>query len=140
VSDCAAFPLNTFRDTNYWVTPLWGYNFTGFLQPVDNAPTVNVARVGSVIPVKFSLDGNQGLGIFQPGYPRVITGSCSTRATPDPIESTVTAGGSSLQYDATANQYNYVWKTSSNWAGTCVKFELGLKDGSSHTFLVQFKK
>jgi hypothetical protein len=139
-TNCAAFPVNTFRDTNYWVTPLWGYDFAGFFQPVDNAPTLNVAKAGSAIPVKFSLGGNQGLDIFQTDYPRVTTVSCSASAPEDVIESTVMAGGSSLQYDATANQYSYVWKTSSSWAGTCKKFELGLNDGSTHTFLAEFKK
>jgi hypothetical protein len=56
------------------------------------------------------------------------------------IETTVTAGGSSLQFDPTTNQYSYIWKTSSNWVDTCMKFELGLNDGSTHTFLVEFKK
>jgi hypothetical protein len=139
-TNCAVFPVNTYRDSNYWVTPLWAYNFSGFFQPVDNAPTLNVAKAGSAIPVKFSLGANQGLDIFQPGYPRVTPVSCSTSAPTDAIETTVTAGGTSLQYDSTANQYNYVWKTSSNWAATCVQFDLGLNDGSSHTFLVQFKK
>lgn len=139
-STCAVFPVNTFRDTNYWVTPLWGYDFSGFFQPVDNAPTLNVAKAGSGIPVKFSLGGNQGLDVFQAGYPRVTTMSCSTSAPEDVIETTVTAGGSSLQYDATTNQYTYVWKTSSSWAGTCQRFDLGLNDGSTHTFLVEFKK
>jgi hypothetical protein len=139
-TNCAVFPVNTFRDSNYWVTPLWGYDFSGFFQPVDNTPTLNVAKAGSGIPVKFSLGGNQGLDIFQAGYPKVTTVSCSTSAPEDVIETTVTAGGSSLQYDATANQYSYVWKTSSSWAGTCMKFDLGLNDGSTHTFLVEFKK
>jgi hypothetical protein len=137
---CAVFPVNTYRDTNYWVTPLWQYNFSGFFQPVDNAPMLNVAKAGSAIPVKFSLGGDQGLNIFQAGYPQVTTVSCNTGAPTDVIETTVTAGSSSLQYDPTANQYTYVWKTNSNWAGTCVQFELGLNDGSSHTFLAQFKK
>jgi hypothetical protein len=79
-TNCAVFPVNTYRDSNYWVTPLWGYNFSGFFQPVDNAPTLNVARAGSAIPVKFSLGGNQGLDIFQTGYPRVTTVSCSASA------------------------------------------------------------
>jgi hypothetical protein len=139
-TNCAVFPVNTYRDTNYWVTPLWGYNFSGFFQPVDNAPMVNVAKAGSAIPVKFSLGGNQGLGIFQTGYPKVTTVNCSTNAPTDVIETTVTAGGSSLQYDPTADQYSYVWKTASNSAGTCAQFDLGLNDGSTHTFLVQFKK
>jgi hypothetical protein len=139
-TNCVVFPVNTYRDINYWVTPLWGYNFSGFFQPVDNAPTLNVAKAGSAIPVKFSLGGNQGLDIFQPGYPRVTTVSCSDTGPPDAIETTVTAGGSSLQYDSTSNQYSYVWKTSSNLAGTCVQFDLGLNDGSTHTFLVQLKK
>lgn len=139
-TNCAVFPVNTYRDTNYWVTPLWGYTFSGFFQPVDNTPTLNVAKAGSAIPVKFGLSGDQGLDIFRTGYPRVTTVSCSTSAPTDAIETTVTAGGSSLQYDSTANQYNYVWKTNPNWAGTCVQFDLGLNDGSTHTFLVQFKK
>ena len=139
-TNCAAFPVNTYRDSNYWVTPLWGYNFAGFFQPIDNAPTLNVAKAGSAIPVKFSLGGDQGLNIFQPGYPQTTTVSCSTGAPTDAIETTVTAGGSSLQYDATADQYSYVWKTNSTLAGLCVQFNLGLNDGSAHSFLVQFKK
>jgi hypothetical protein len=139
-TNCAVFPVNTYRDSNYWVTPLWAYNFSGFFQPVDNTPTLNVAKAGSAIPVKFSLGGNQGLDVFAPGYPRVTTVSCGTNAPTDVIETTVTAGGSSLQYDSTANQYTYVWKTTSSWAGTCMQFDLGLNDGSAHTFLVQFKK
>jgi hypothetical protein len=80
------------------------------------------------------------LDVFQAGYPRVTTVSCSTSAPEDVIETTVTAGGSSLQYNATTNQYTYVWKTSSSWVGTCQRFDLGLNDGSTHTFLVEFKK
>jgi hypothetical protein len=137
---CAVFPTNTYEDTNYWVTPLWtNYNFSGFFQPVDNTPTLNVAKAGSAIPVKFSLGGNQGLNIFQAGYPRMIPIACNGSLPTDPIEQTVTAGGSSLQYDSTADQYTYVWKTPSTATG-CVQFDLGLNDGSSHTFLVQYKK
>ena len=136
---CAVFPVNTYRDINYWVTPLWGYNFSGFFQPVDNAPTVNVAKAGSAIPIKFSLGGDQGLNIFQSGYPGVRPVSCSTSAPTDAIETTVTAGASALQYDPTADQYTYVWKTSSSWSKTCMQFDLGLNDGTTHTFLVSFK-
>ena len=46
------------------------YNFSGFFQPVDNLPTLNAVKAGQAIPVKFSLNGDQGLSIFAAGYPR----------------------------------------------------------------------
>jgi hypothetical protein len=70
----------------------------------------------------------------------VTTVSCSTGAPTGATQTTVTAGASSLQYDPAAGQYTYVWKTSANWAGTCVQFDLGLIDGSTHIFLLQLKK
>ena len=111
--------------------------FTGFFAPVDNPPTVNVAKAGSAIPLKFSLGGNRGLAIFAPGFPRVVT----TRATGDPtdeIETTVTAGGSSLSYDASSNRYQYTWKTEKSWTG-CRRLEVQLVDGSVHVASFRFK-
>src|SRR5262249_60474748 len=67
-TNCAVFPVNTFLATNYWVTPLWQYNFSGFFQPVDNAPVLNVVKAGSAIPVKFRLRGGPGPGTL-PGSP-----------------------------------------------------------------------
>jgi len=43
-------------------------NFSGFFQPVDNLPTLNLVKAGSAIPVKFSLGGNKALSIFAAGY------------------------------------------------------------------------
>ena len=139
---CGSFPTDTYRDTNYWVSPLWStYQFTGFYQPVDNLPTVNKSKAGSAIPVKFSLGGNHGLNIFDPGYPMAIRIACPGSLSPtDQIEETVTAGGSGLIYDSTADRYVYVWKSNKSWAGMCYRFELGLIDGSSHVFEGQFTK
>jgi hypothetical protein len=53
-----------------------GYNWSGFLQPVDNLPVVNTVNAGQAIPVKFSLGGDYGLNIFASGYPKVQTVSC----------------------------------------------------------------
>ena len=137
---CNMFPTNTYRDLNYWVSPLWAYSFTGFFQPVDNG-LWNVAKAGSAIPVKFSLGGNLGLDILKAGYPTATFVPCpGASAATDAIEQTVTAGSSSLTYDTTAGQYVYVWKTNKAWAGKCVSFELGLNDDTSHSFLVQFPK
>ena len=81
--------------------------------------------------MKFSLHGNQGLNIFQTGYPRVANSTCTGDPT-DSIETTVTAGGSSLTYDSGADQYIYVWKTDKNWAGSAKRLEIVLADGTYH--------
>jgi hypothetical protein len=49
-----------------------------------------------------------------------VTNTVDDAAAPiDSVESTVTAGGSSLTYDPTRDQYTYVWKTEKAWAGQC---------------------
>jgi hypothetical protein len=113
--------------------------FTGFVQPVDNTPTVNVASAGNSIPVKFSLGVNAGLNVIQVGYPIVQQVACGSNDPLDTIEQTVTANASSLSYDAASNTYNYVWKTQSAWAGTCRQFILVLTDGSQHVANFKFK-
>jgi hypothetical protein len=107
------------------------YNFTGFFAPIDMPPVCNVVKAGQAIPVKFSLHGYQGMNIFATGYPRVINSTCVGDPT-DSIETTVTAGGSSLNYDSGADQYIYVWKTDKNWAGTAKRLEIVLADGTYH--------
>ncbi len=110
-------------------TVIW--DFAGFFSPVNNLPTINVAKAGSAVPVKFTLGGDQGLAIFATGYPRSVAEDCSSGATTDLIEETVTAGGSTLTYDG--SQYVYVWKTPSTWlVGSCHQLVIGLADGTFH--------
>lgn len=104
----------------------------GFLPPVDNLPSFNKAKAGSAIPVKFNIGGNMGMNIFASGYPRSLRIACEGGALQDDIEETVTAGSSSLKYDAESNQYIYVWKTDKSWAGTCRQLIVRLIDGSEH--------
>jgi hypothetical protein len=113
------------------------FNWTGFFRPVDNPSTMNVVRAGSAVPVKFSLSGDQGLSIFATGFPASRKITCDPVAELDTLEETVTAGGSSLSYDSSIDQYNYVWKTDKAWAGTCRQLEVKLIDGTSH--LANFK-
>ena len=116
------------------------YPFKGFFAPVDNEPTLNVAKAGSAIPVKFSLTGNQGLDIFfDATYPKSQTIACDASAPADGIESTVTAGSSSLSYDAGSDQYVYVWKTNSAWVNTCRALIVKTKDGVIHRANFKFK-
>ncbi|CAN5779480.1 hypothetical protein BH23GEM7_BH23GEM7_29610 [soil metagenome] len=116
------------------------YAFSGFFAPVDNLPTVNVAKAGSAIPVKFSLGGDQGLNIFASGYPRSQAITCDAAAPQGPVEETVTAGSSSLSYDAATDRYTYVWKTEKSWGNTCRTLTLQFTDGSTHTASFKFTK
>jgi hypothetical protein len=114
------------------------YSFSGFLQPVED-PTVaaNTARAGSAIPVRFRLGGDRGLDIFLPGYPRFEYGVCES-GTEDAIEQTVAVTASGLSYSPANDTYTYIWKTPKSLANQCGKFQLGLKDGSTHYALFRF--
>jgi len=114
------------------------FTFTGFFAPVDNPPLVNTMKAGSAVPVKFSLGGNRGLAIFAAGYPKSQPIACDSGSPTDSIEETVTAGGSSLTYDATTDQYKYVWKTDKAWKG-CRQLLLQFTDGTTKTALFQFQ-
>jgi hypothetical protein len=116
------------------------YDWAGFFRPVDNEPTVNTVKAGSAIPVKFSLGGNQGLGIFATGFPKSQKVLCESGVPQDTIEETVTAGGSSLSYDPIADQYVYVWKTEKSYAGTCRQLTVTLIDGTVHTASFNFTR
>ena len=115
------------------------YNFAGFFPPVANLPTFNVVQAGRAIPVKFSLSGNKGLGIFAPGSPSSGPIMCNSSDPATLLEETVTAGGSSLTYDPLTDQYIYVWKTEASWAGTCRQLVVELNDGSIHRANFKFK-
>ena len=109
------------------------YPFAGFFRPVDNPPVVNAVKAGAAVPVKFSLGGDLGLDIFAAGYPRVELVQCETGSAVDDVETTVTAGGSSLTYDPLAGQYIYVWKTNEAWAGSCRVLQVKFNDGELYT-------
>ena len=73
------------------------FRWAGFLQPVDNLPTINTATAGSSIPVKFSLGGDYGVSILPSGYPKVQAVACPSgggTGGSDAIEETAAAGGS----------------------------------------------
>jgi hypothetical protein len=115
------------------------FDFGGFFPPVDNPPGVNVVNSGRAIPVKFSLSGDKGLNIFAAGFPVSQQIACDDGAPASEIEQTVTAGESSLSYDAESDTYTYVWKTEDSWAGTCRQLILRLSDGSERVAYFKFK-
>jgi 2',3'-cyclic-nucleotide 2'-phosphodiesterase/3'-nucleotidase len=100
------------------------FKFTGPYPPLH--ATGNIAKAGSSIPVKFSLDGYQGKNIFAAGSPNVaLRGS----ATSVPALGTLTYS---------AGKYTFTWKTEKAWKGTTRVFSFTLVDGTTHTITVSF--
>lgn len=129
-------------NTGTWTTqvvPAGSKPFSGFFPPVSNPPVLNEVKGGQAIPVKFSLDGYQGLDIFTTGYPASQQINCITDASLNDVQQTVTAGGSSLTYDPNTDQYTYAWKTDKSWGGTCRQLTVQLTDGIAHVVNFQFK-
>lgn len=116
------------------------YRFKGFFPPVDNLPVINKVKAGSAVPVKFTLGGNQGLKIMASGYPASAITPCDSSAPVDAIDMTVTAGSSSLSYDAFTDQYIYIWKTDKMWAGSCRQLVLKLNDSAYHRVNFSFTR
>jgi Carboxypeptidase regulatory-like domain len=122
-----------------WALGFLSYDFDGFFAPVNNPPTLNAVSAGRAIPVKFSLGGDFGLDVFAAGYPKSQQINCDDNAPIDTIEETVTAGESSLSYDAATGTYTYVWKTNKAWSNTCRQLVVKLADGTIHRANFEFK-
>jgi hypothetical protein len=119
-------PSNVFPEDTVEDCTLAFWPFTGFFQPVDNAPTVNSMNAGRTVPVKFSLGGDRGLDIFADGYPQVSSVDCGSSA--DVVEETSTSDSSRLTYSSSEGKYTYLWKTDRAWAGQCKKLVLKFAD------------
>lgn len=116
----------------------WTFGAPRFRSPVDAPPIVNTVTAGRGVPVKFGLGGNLGLNIFATGYPKSQVVACDTKAPTDAVETTMTAGASSLSYDAATQTYSYVWKTDKAWSYTCRQLILKFIDGSTRVAIFRF--
>jgi hypothetical protein len=113
--------------------------FAGFFPPISNLPALNVVQAGQTLPVKFSLEGNRGWAIFQPGSPKSQGIPCDPADPINDMQVTDTLSQSGLIYDPTTDEYTYVWKTEKTWRNSCRTLLLQLTDGISHTADFRFK-
>jgi len=117
------------------------YIYSGFFSPVENPPTVNAAKGGQAVPVKWRLTDASGVGISDPGSFAGLTSyqaNCSQWGSVTDSIPEEASGASGLQYLGSGN-WQYNWKTSKGYAGTCRVMVLTLKDGSQHTADFKFK-
>jgi hypothetical protein len=116
------------------------YTVQAFAAPVDNPPTINRARAGRAIPIKWRLTDQAGAPVSDPAVFSSVTSTtadCSTSAPVDDIETY--AGGSGLQYVGDG-WWQFNWATPSSYAGQCRIMRLRLAGGTSvATALFQFQ-
>ncbi|HXI20226.1 MAG TPA: PxKF domain-containing protein, partial [Gemmatimonadales bacterium] len=115
-----------------------GFTVSGFFSPLGPYPEFQQVKAGSAIPLKFSLGGDQGLGILAAGFPVSGPVACGSGSVTT-VEATDAAGQSGLQYDPDTETYTYVWKTDRAWGGSCRSLIMKLVDGSVLRANFQFK-
>jgi CSLREA domain-containing protein len=114
--------------------------FTGFASPVNDAPTLNIARAGQTIPLKWHLADASGHPITDLESVTVtVTGlACPTGTAADAVEE-YAAGTSGLQ-NLGDGYYQYNWATPKGYARSCKTMRLDHGDGVAHTALFQFTR
>jgi hypothetical protein len=104
------------------------YAFTGFLAPTASYPAPTPADAGQSVKVRFSLAGNQGLGVVSDGVWTSCDGGAPTHAP------------GTVSYQSTQDRYAYEVQTPKSWAGSCRDLVLTLADGTLHRARFQFGK
>ena len=107
------------------------YDFAGFDTPVDPTGAMADAKVGEPVPLKFSLNGNWGLGVVSSVTWRPA--SCA-----DWTAGTAAAATGQLSYSASSGRYLDAVPTAKSWKGSCRLLALELADGTQHTVRVTF--
>lgn len=118
------------------------YNFSGFSEPVDNAPALNTANSGQTIPLKFRITDVYGNPVTDLVNVNVTVEGleCSLGMSADQIEEYAT-GASGLQNKGDG-YYQFNWKTPKSYANSCktLKLDLGEGAGMERTALFQFPR
>ncbi|MDQ4048691.1 MAG: DVUA0089 family protein [Actinomycetota bacterium] len=114
-------------------------SFDGFFSPIDN-DTVNSAKAGQTVPVKYRLVAANGTPVSDPSSFAGLTsqaaaGACAGQPS-DAVETY--SGNSGLQYLGDGN-WQFNWKTPKSYEGQCRTMTMTLNDGSTHEASFLFK-
>ncbi|MDH4118704.1 MAG: PxKF domain-containing protein [Acidimicrobiia bacterium] len=119
-------------EVTYTVEEAGTYDFEGFLAPLDPDPTtVNVAKAGRTVPIKFRLyepDGTLVTDTTAIASIDVTTFQCDAGLTQAIVTETLAAGQSGLVFVDDHFQLN--WATLKAWRGTCRAVTFTFADGS----------
>jgi hypothetical protein len=117
--------------TTVWHTYRVVYDFSGFDTPVDANGAMADAKAGEAVPLKFTLDGDRGLGVVTSVTWR--TASCA-----DWAPGSQQAATAQLSYSASSGRYLDTVSTAKTWKGSCRLLVLELADGTQHSVRVSF--
>ena len=119
--------------------------FGGFSAPVDSPPTVNVAKAGRIVPVRYRLTAPDGTPVSDPssfGSLTSVKAVCGALESDGVDEVESYTGSSGLQYLGDG-YWQINWATSKKYAGStsgpCRTLTLELSDGSKHQANFFFK-
>jgi hypothetical protein len=108
------------------------YAFTGFAAPVSSTGSLDDAKAGEPVPMKFSLSGDHGLSVVRGTTWRPA--SCTDSS----VLGGSVAGQGQLSYTASTDRYLDAVATDRAWKGTCRVLDLELDDGTHHSVRVRF--
>jgi hypothetical protein len=111
------------------------YPFAGFYAPLANPPTINLAKAGAQLTLKFSLGRDLGMGIVAEDSPLSYPIDCTSSARIGPRS----VPEFRLTYETKVSRYSIRWRTERAWSGGCREFEVVLLDGSEHSVLFDFR-
>jgi len=121
------------RDSAGNGTADWGVSYRVIDDPTGSFPYVFPrgleAEAGRAIAIRFTLNGDRGLGVFRGGYPSVEPIACDTGEVIGPPEG-IPPARIDLVYHADLDTYILAWKTEAGWAGACLRLLLGFSDGT----------
>lgn len=130
---------------NRWLFKLSGtgvsYDVSTFSQPVDNLPTLNIAKAGSTVPLKFKVTDSTGGPVTDLTAADVEVTStqggdgCGTDAGTDSIETYVASSG--LQ-NLGGGAYQFNWATPKSYKNQC-RIMTVTAGGGTRSAAFQFK-
>jgi hypothetical protein len=116
-------------------------NWSGFSSPVDNLPTLNSAKAGQAIPLKWRITNSSGNPITNLTSVAVTTSSrdCSSGVSGTDALEEYAAGSSGLQ-NLGDGYYQFNWKSPTSYANSCKTINLDMGEGVLRQAAFQFKK
>ena len=115
------------------------WTFVGFTQPVDNGGVLNALQAGQAVPLKWRLLDPTGAPVtdLASAAIQVASFTCPGAAATDAVEEFAEAGSGLKNLGNGYYQFN--WKTSKSYAGSCRRLDLDLGEGLTRSALFKFK-